>query len=217
MSRPRGRFGLKGSLRARTCQAAIRTLRATADLAGGCGRGAWRRRGRGRARGWSAARPVGRLRSRPSAVSAIRPWRARRCRAVAGLFDARRQAGVAAELGRRSASTIESRHAAGTPRASSSPIALGSRKRLSERRSPHWVSIPKVRFIADVRRRKRCMRRLSRSRSAQSSSDAIQSSRRARARQPCRSYMPAARCRASCARVRAAPASPPRRAGRAPR
>jgi hypothetical protein len=31
---PRGRLGLKGSLRERTCQVAIRTLRATADLAG---------------------------------------------------------------------------------------------------------------------------------------------------------------------------------------
>ena len=31
---PRGRLGLKGSSRERTCQAAIRTLRATADMAG---------------------------------------------------------------------------------------------------------------------------------------------------------------------------------------
>ena len=31
---PRGRLGLKDSLRDRTCQTAIRTLRATADLAG---------------------------------------------------------------------------------------------------------------------------------------------------------------------------------------
>jgi hypothetical protein len=31
---PRGRLGLKGSSRERTCQEAIRTLRATADLAG---------------------------------------------------------------------------------------------------------------------------------------------------------------------------------------
>jgi hypothetical protein len=43
-------------------------------------------------------------------------------------------------------------------------------------RRPHWVSSPKIRFFVDVRSRTRCMRRLSRSRSARSSSDAIHSS-----------------------------------------
>ncbi len=55
------------------------------------------------------------------------------------------------------------------------PSRPAARSRSSEIRSPHCVSRPKIRFIADARNRTRCIRRRSCSRSARSSSDGSQS------------------------------------------
>jgi hypothetical protein len=52
-----------------------------------------------------------------------------------------------------------------------SSIAPGLRNAVRLRRSPHCVSSPNVRLIAEVRSRIRCARRRSRSRLARSSSD----------------------------------------------
>ena len=79
---------------------------------------------------------------------------------------------------------IECRQTSGTPCSASSSSAPGLRSAVRLRRRPHWVSSPKVRLIAEVRRRIRCERRRSRSRIARSSSGGTQTagtrSRRAR-------------------------------------
>src|SRR4051812_7518042 len=71
---------------------------------------------------------------------------------------------------------IDWRHTGGTPCPASSEIASGFLSAVRLRRSPHCVSRPKLRFIADVRRRIRCDRRRSRSRLARSSRPGTQTS-----------------------------------------
>jgi hypothetical protein len=72
-----------------------------------------------------------------------------------------------------SASTTDRRQTSGTPRFSSSAGAFVRRSSPSGTRSLHWVRMPKTRFLAEVRRRTRCIRRASRSCSSRSSSEGI--------------------------------------------
>ena len=62
----------------------------------------------------------------------------------------------------------DSRQTSGTPCRSSSTSPSAVRSRLIETRTPHWVRIPKIRFLPDVRNLTRCIRRSSCSSSARS-------------------------------------------------
>ena len=74
------------------------------------------------------------------------------------------------------ASAIEARQTSGTPRSASASTAPGWRRWVTPARTPHCVSSPKMRFLAEVRSRIRCIRRSSCSSSARSASDGTHTS-----------------------------------------